>query len=198
MDLRKRLLLIIGGTVFFIALIIASILLRKYSPEEVSTEAETNTETEEAQAPATIDSVLSPTQNDTVATTNVPTTPVPTPQTPEEKQALYARQVARDFVERFLSFSNKNDNKHLDDVQVLVTPTMWDWIKTQTAAGIVSEQTKVVSTSLISLDGDAVSVAIGIQQVITDGNGTKTEYKKGRVDLLRLNGQWKLNGLFWE
>lgn len=200
LELRTRLLLMIGGGVLLVGLIIGSILLKKESNGESVVVAPEDTSQTEVLAPTEQPTVQTQ-PDESVSATKVPTIQAPVPQTQEEKQALFARQISRDFVERLLSYSNKNANKHLDDVELLVTPTMWNWVKTQTVvaeAGTVSQQTKVVSTAVNSIGGDTANIAVGIQQIIVNAEGVKTEYKKGRVELLQLNGTWKVNGLFWE
>lgn len=193
-DLRTRLLLAIGGAILLLALIIGGIFIGKKvnnGTEEIVTETPATEEISEGQ----------PIAFDDTSVIDIPTTPAPIPQTTEEKQALYVRQLARDFIERFLSFSNKNNDKHLVDVEPSVTATMLEWVKLQTTAGMsgtVSQNTKVISTSLNSIEGDRASVSIGVQQMIKDDSGTKTVYKKGRVELLRIGGVWKIDGLFWE
>ena len=193
-DLRTRLLLAIGGAVLLVALIIGGIFIGKKvnnGTEEIVTETPATEEISEGQ----------PIAVDETPVIDIPITPAPIPQTTEEKQALYVRQLSRDFIERFLSFSNKNNDKHLVDVESSVTAIMLEWVKLQTTSGMsgtVSQNTKVISTSLNSIEGDSASVSIGVQQIIKDDSGTKAVYKNGRVELLRIGGVWKIDGLFWE
>ena len=49
----------------------------------------------------------------------------------EKSREIYAKQIARLFVERFTTFSNQNGNTHIDDVLILATPQMGKWIETQ-------------------------------------------------------------------
>lgn len=197
MDLRTRLLLAIGGGVLLIVVIIVSVMLggKDTPPSEEVVSPEPTTIPDTVAVPTdTIDDVAAP-------VIQVPIVAVPTPVTAEEKQALYVRQVARDFTERFLSFSNKNDNKHLADIESLVTVTMWDWAKNQKADAsqeLLSQTTKVVSTKVTSMEAEKASVQIGAQQSIQTSAETKTVYKRGRIELVQINGAWKVDGLFWE
>ncbi len=196
MDLRTRLLLAIGGGILLIALIVLGIIFfRKDAPVDAGVPIEQVTPGGEEATPTNDIDQTDPTVG------QVPTVLAPIPVTDAEKEALYVRQVARDFTERFLSFSNKNDNKHITDIEELVTATMWDWAKNQTANAtdpLFSQTTKVVSTNVESISGDTAIVTIGVQQRITQEKETKTAYKHGRIELMRIGGVWKVDGLFWE
>lgn len=129
----------------------------------------------------------------------IPTTPAPTPQTEEEKQALYVRQFSRDFTERFLTFTNKNNNIHLADTKELMTPSMWQWAQTQALpfdAVTMTQETRVISTRVQTISAENAVVEIGIQQSKQQGDASEVIYKNGSVELVRIGGEWKVNGLF--
>lgn len=197
MDLRTRLLLAIGGGVLLIVVIIVSVTLGgKDTEDDVPVPSSEQVIPSEDATPTSASE-----EEVNVVVGQVPVIPAPIPVTTAEKEALYVRQVARDFTERFLSFSNKNDNKHLSDIESLVTATMWDWAKNQTVdptQAVSSQTTKVVSTNVIRIEGDSASVQIGAQQQVQSGTEIKTVYKRGRIDLMRIGGIWKVDGLFWE
>lgn len=129
----------------------------------------------------------------------------------EQRQASYvpeeqmARQTARMFVERFGSFSNYNKNSHIQDVLDMATPNMQSWIKTQTInpgnnyEGIT---TRVLSLTIRSLNKGTAAVGIETQRTISaqvDGQlTTSIENKSGRVELVKVGGEWKVSGFYWE
>lgn len=138
------------------------------------------------------------------STTGISTTPtVPTivPLTAEQKEELYARQTARTFVERFNSYSNQNGNSHITDVLSLATDEMAQWLNNQVLDGsndYFGVTTVVVASRVESIASLSASVGVDVQQVTTDKTGEHTLQRSGRVDLLKINNIWKVDGWFWE
>jgi len=134
------------------------------------------------------------------------TTPPPAFAVPSED--TYVVQLARIFVERFSSFSNQNDNVHIIDVKDLVTAGMYKWIATQDVTQSDKYEgttTQVLSSSLEEKNENKAVVAIGAQQEISKMNGgldgrvvKETVQKNGKVELTKVNGEWKVNGFYWE
>jgi len=113
----------------------------------------------------------------------------------------YIKQLARMFVERFGSYSNQNENTHIDDVLPLVTPQMQAYVETQ--RGELSEAyrgvtTKVIVNTLVSLDESSATVEVQVQETISTRDDTETNYRTGTVALVQVDGQWKVDGLFWQ
>lgn len=113
----------------------------------------------------------------------------------------YLRQLASIFVERFNSYSNQNDNTHIEDALEMSTEKMGRWISTQKVfqsseyEGVV---TKVFSAQLDKLyDTRAV---IKVQAKITKKvrGSEEVEYKTGFVDLLEeVEGTWLVDRFVW-
>jgi len=119
----------------------------------------------------------------------------------ENSQELYIRQLATIFVERFSSYSNQNQNQHLEDVLILVTDSMANWIKLQILEPGDSYEgvtTKVISSKISELNEQEAIVLVDVQQLIQKKNEQKVEYKSGRVNLKKINEEWKVAGLYWE
>lgn len=114
---------------------------------------------------------------------------------------VYAKQVSRIFVERFQTYSNQNNNSHIEDVLPLLTSSMAKWAQNQGLEqstdykGVV---TKVISSQIDSIDEDKAVVLVDIQQTITQVGSQKVEYKSGRVNLVKFDNTWKVNGFYWE
>lgn len=123
---------------------------------------------------------------------------LPLPTNPEE---IYLRQLATIFVERFASYSNQNDNKHIDDTIALATPSLQKWMKSQTQvasltyAGVTTE---VMSAAIKSKTTDKAIIEIGARQVVVENGATKTVQKKAEVTLEKMSGEWKVGALYWK
>lgn len=135
-----------------------------------------------------------------------PLTPPPAFATPSED--TYVLQLARIFVERFSTFSNQNDNVHIENVSSLVTAGMYKWVSAQDVTqgdkyeGVT---TQVLSSSLLEKSESEAVVVIGAQQEISKMNGgidggitRDLVQKDGRVELAKLNGEWKVSGFYWD
>ncbi|MBU2542663.1 hypothetical protein KJ785_03830 [Patescibacteria group bacterium] len=119
----------------------------------------------------------------------------------ENSQELYIKQLTTIFVERFSSYSNQNQNQHLEDVLILVTDSMANWIKLQILEPGDSYEgvtTKVISSKISELNEQEAIVLVDVQQLIQKKNEQKVEYKSGRVNLKKINEEWKVAGLYWE
>lgn len=115
---------------------------------------------------------------------------------------LYVRQLSRIFVERFGSYSNQNNNQHIEDIQPLLSPTMRTWVdsqRQQQSTEYQGQTTSLVSSSLTSFSPEnSATVKIGVQQEQTVGNITEMVYRDGRVELVYQNGEWLIDGLYFD
>lgn len=142
----------------------------------------------------TEEKVVSPTEGESTAVVSSP--PVFVKYSPE----VYAKQVARMFVERFGSYSNQNNNQHLVDILPLVTAKMEKWVKTQaiTAGGeYQGVTTRVIASRVDAISADQATVIVDVQQEKDGKEGTKVEQRSGRVELIRVEEEWKVDGLYW-
>jgi hypothetical protein len=118
---------------------------------------------------------------------------------PEDSGELYARQSARLFVERFLSYSNQNNNQHIEDVQDFATARMQRWMETQKIDGTgdyAGTTTKVIYSNVTTISATAATVEIGIQQIYQAMDGTDINTKEGRVEMIKNGNSWLVDGLF--
>lgn len=116
-------------------------------------------------------------------------------------EETYVKQVARMFVERFGSYSNQANNQHLVDVLPLVTPSMVVWLKTQSQEqGQIYEglTTRVVASQVSSFTDSRATILIEAQREIQSAAGLKLEQRSGRVELLKTNADWKVDGFYWD
>lgn len=186
LDIRKRILL--GAGLVLLFLILIYFLLAHKTKAPAPAPAPTTDQTETVEKPAPSNEVI------------VNTPPPPPPASPEEREKLFTIQLAKIFVERYLSSSNQNQNSHITDIKDLVTDQMMAYIETQKVefdSHYKGTSTKVISSSLDSFDGAKASVKIGIQQYLEEkGESPKTAYKNGTVSLVKEDGKWKVNGLY--
>jgi len=192
MDLRKRIFIAISVVV---ALVLVFVLLylfvfNKDGEESVVIPSQPGVVTGDVGG-----QVLAPKEEPKATITNELGVPV-------EKDAdeTYAKQVSRIFTERFFTYSNQNDNQHIEDVVILVTPLMEKWIRTQgleESAEYSGLTTKVIASSISEIEENLATVLLDVQQTLRQNGSEKVEYKKGRVDLVKSGIDWKINGFFW-
>ncbi len=197
LDLRKRIFLGLGLPIILIILLFIFLIFRNSNKAVTSEPVEMDIEEIINNPPAvkTDDGVVIQGTQDNISE-------IATPQTIEEQEILYVKQLSRIFIERFLSYSNQVDNQNVEDVLTLATPKMQTWLATQTIDQ--SEQyegvtTKVLSTELLEMLENTASVNISVQQEKMTLKTSENSQKSGKIDFIRdINGQWKVDGLFWE
>lgn len=193
MNINRRLLLaflilVLGAIIFFFAF-----RYFKSSPPGEDTTPEID-ETGE---------VVETDETDTTPTT--PVVPVPEPGTVKPVQIdageNYVKQLARIFVERFGSYSNQNQNRHIDDILPMVTESMKSWIESQRIeqSGDYKGMTTQVIVSTVQTLGDATAtVHVEVQEFLEIGNAKETNYRTGTVNLQKVGGEWKVSGLYYD
>ena len=182
-DFRKRAFIILAGGLALLLLALFAWFLFRKSPKTVVDNVNNNVPSSVVPEPQ----VVLP----------APTVPLAPTRPTEETTAL---QASRLFVERFASFSNDNNNRHIDNVLPLATKKMAAWIETQrvTQGGqYVGQTASVVSNELEKIDKENAVVKIGVQIQATVATSTNILYKNGTVNLVQSNGQWLVDGLFW-
>lgn len=191
MDIQKRILIGAGAV---LGLIIAIVLLVMWSSRE-----KVDPGTSPGTVATTTDPAITPGGNTTVPD-EVPVTPSVTKPTenPSERQV---RQFATMFVERYGSFSNQNNNSHIEDVQGMITPSFATWLATQKvpyAENYAGVTTKVMVASTVSYAADSATVSVQVQEVRQNKESSETVQRTGRVELVTVNGAWKINALYWD
>lgn len=113
-----------------------------------------------------------------------------------------ARQASRIFVERFSSFSNQNQNSHIEDAMALATDNMSTWLETQRVEMSTSYDgvtTNVQAIQVRDLSTSKATVGVSTQRTFLSKDGKESvEQQDGRVELTKIGGQWKVNGFYWE
>jgi hypothetical protein len=121
------------------------------------------------------------------------------------EEELYTKQLAKIFVERFNTYSNQNQNNHIEEVKEIVTDSMYNWIETTKinySENYEGLTTQVLSSIINNFSSSKASVylsAIETSQKKIDG---KIELEKKnsefRVELVKQDGKWLVNGFFRE
>ncbi|PJA89759.1 MAG: hypothetical protein CO137_02510 [Candidatus Magasanikbacteria bacterium CG_4_9_14_3_um_filter_32_9] len=186
-DIRKRLFIIIGLVSFvIIAIVLVILFLTKDKVDNTESVVETPQE-----------NIDNTTNNGNQNNTNIPTVKELPPQNPEE---VSAKQVARIFVERFETYSNQNDNSHIDDVLFLVTDNMVSWVKEQSLQQSSDYQgvtTQVLASNVSDLTSNSATVNIEAWQTVENSEGTVSLQKSGEVNLVKVGAEWKVDGFYW-
>ena len=119
----------------------------------------------------------------------------------QDPDELYAKQVAITFVERYSSYSNQNDNGHIEDAVSMSTKKMAQWIETQGLQK--SYDYSGVTTEVITADIDDISdtsavVLLSTRQILETYETQEVIQKDGRVDLTRVGNDWKVSAFYWD
>lgn len=127
--------------------------------------------------------------------------PAPAPVNDEEREKLYVKQLARTFVERMETSSNQNKNRNINDVLPLATEGMAGYIKTkmqEQSSDYKGVTTRVISMDIAAFTKDAATVTIGAQQELYDAKNSEVKYKNGRVELKKIETEWKISAVYWD
>ncbi len=191
---RKKIFIFAGVSLLFVIAIVLLLLFLRDKPngnEPPQTESSVT---------STVNGILIDTEMRTFEPPkNNP--PPPPPANTEEREKLYVRQLSRTFVERFETFSNQNDNRNIEDATELATANMAGYIATKSKEQTGEYQgvtTKVISMELTAFTTESATVRVGAQVETQTLSAKQTSYKNGRVDLLKVDGVWKVNGVFWD
>lgn len=119
--------------------------------------------------------------------------------------------VANSFAERFGSYSNQSDYLNFADLDMFMTDSMSNWIPRyidQLDAEnpdfniYYAIETKVISNQINQMAEDSTEAEILIktqrQEFENDIGNPRIFYQDLRLDLVKVNDEWKVNGAYWE
>jgi hypothetical protein len=187
-DARKRLLVRVGLGVGAVLAILLLWLVFRASPAPTA-------------VPPQEDGAVPSANTETPAVPVAPAarTEATVPGTPEE---IYLKQISRDFVERYGSYSNQNDNTQIMDAMALASDRMKAYLRTKTqefSADYTGATTNVVASSIVKRDDATAEVRVDVQRTIFSAGAQTMEYQTGTVKLVKnAAGEWKVDGLYWE
>lgn len=120
--------------------------------------------------------------------------------TPGVVDGIYLRQLARMVVEWSGSYSNQNNNSHIDAVSPFVTSKFLTFLKSrapQTSDEYAGRTTHVIVSSLAQKKDAEATITVGVQESAGDVASTST-YRTGSVHIVNDSGTWKVDGIFWD
>ena len=177
MDLSRRQIIIIGIAAVILVLVVALILLWQPTSDEQSKLSE-DLKTE----PQVFDSAS-----------------VKTDETSKDLLAL--RLAARNFTERYLSFSNQNWGENIEAVRINMTKQMQEAADSElqkvrefyNADNFYGVSTKVLAERVTLNDKQGGELELEVQKVEKVGSKQNIIYKKYKIGLLKNNETWLVN-----
>lgn len=196
LELRTRLAIGVGVPVIIVIVLIGFIVFRNKTKTPPDTQEVVDVEELTNDPPA-----VKTDQGVTIKGTEDNIKEIPTPETPEEKEELYLRQLSRIFIERFYSYSSQNGNEHIEDVLPLATTQMQNYIKSQEfeqSQEYSGVTTQVIASKLEAKSEDAATISVKVQQTHMTLETSEKSQKSGKIEFIRdKDGQWKVDGVFW-
>jgi len=123
--------------------------------------------------------------------------------TPDRESTVF---IARNFTETYGSFSNQNNGSNLIDAKTYATASFSADLQAQATTAQVAPPAKeysgtvtkaLVFTSL-KLTTISSQILVSTQQAVTTGTSTKNQGRELLVDLLKVDGEWKVNAAVWK
>lgn len=194
MSFRAKIIIGIVAVVVILGGIIGFLIWRSYKAKQVTAPPPAG------QLPA------APTPS---ATSGIPTAPAPKLMTPAQLNAA-AREVAiknraRDFVERFGSYSKEANYANLAELQPMITAPVAKWLeqypralKEKEPAGFIGVSTFVITQKITKSDASSAEVMVSAQREETTTNGVNRYYKDILVKLVLVGDVWKIDGAYWQ
>lgn len=121
------------------------------------------------------------------------------------------RIIAEPFVERFGSYNNQGGFDNFREIEIFMTDSLKAWVNGTYLAQLTSRMpnlnqyfavnSKVLSSQVDELNQETGKAAMTMnvqRQEITNGAETKLYYQDAQVELQKVDGVWKVNGIFWK
>jgi len=187
----KIVILVIIAVVIITAIVLTFVFIRK-GAEEVG--------------PAVIDETQPPPRQ---ALPAQPTQqPIVLPElTDDEKDQEQLQNLARVFAERYGSFSNQAGFQNLVDIQSMLTDSMKQWVEKQRQDlmkkypmddkyyGVITS----APISKVQSFNQSSAVILVTTQRIEKQNGEEKVYEQDlKVEFIKQNGDWLVNGAYWQ
>lgn len=195
--LLRRLTLFIGLPLALIVIGLIIFFTFFYNPN--APKQETPTETSKSSLPEA-------TVNTNVTTSSVETAVDDLPAaSEEEKQSAGVSVVAKNFVERFGTYSNQAGDQAIEDLSLLVTAKMLAWLKQDYQAKISSGYAqyramtaKVIDVRLLSQSAEKAVALVDVRRS-EEGEGGERVYSQAvKLDLIKSGKNWKVDSAYWQ
>lgn len=201
---KKKILLVVGGLLLLLVVIGVVYFLFFY-------EKETKTNTSPQQNQEETDQGSMPDSQDRNEEISVDTTTT-TPSFKEKSSftEMDLKNLTTSFVERFGSYSNHSQFANLKDLRMFMTEDMQDWTKEyieeqkqkKYSGNYYGIETRVISSNIQTFNKEA-----GEAEVVASTQRTESKEKESqentfnqkiKVDLIKVNGEWKVNNAEWQ
>lgn len=116
--------------------------------------------------------------------------------------------LAEKIVEIFGSFTNKSREpfKNITDMEVYATTSLQPFLNASKQkdididAAFYGVTTKVLSVAVLSTNANSTEMLITTErdEVTEDSQTGKKSYALIKVDMVKVNDEWKVNGLYWQ
>jgi hypothetical protein len=119
--------------------------------------------------------------------------------------------IASSFAERFGSYSNQSDYRNFEELSIFMTESVRKWaasykeqLKKQNPSidTYYALETKAISTKINSLDEQAGTSEILVKTQRQEFNNTLNNprifYQDILLKLIKVNNEWKVNGVYWQ
>ncbi len=205
MSLRLRLFIIIG--ILALGLLAVSLFLVLKNKQLPTTPIDTNPVGTPSNLPPGTTVIDSSNFNTGLAGSSAVATPIPAglavkPISQEESIKKAVQQLAKIFIERFGSYSTDSNFSNINEVQALVTPTLWERIKPKTAAPatgqFVGVTTQVITMEITKYEADK-SAAITLTAIRSEnksGQETRTQ-SIANVTMVKSGNNWLVDSFAW-
>lgn len=135
--------------------------------------------------------------------TGAPVAPTNTVIVSPDRQTI--TYVARNFAERFGSGSSENGGSNLLEAKAYATNSYQEYLDDQVAAirarppvAYTGTVTRALAFDFLQLNTLNASVVVSTQQTTTTDAGAKTSTRDLLVDLVKVDGEWKVNAAAWK
>jgi len=128
-----------------------------------------------------------------------------------ETQVMDLTVVAEPFLERYGSYNNQDGFLNWSEIEIYMTTTLADYVfgsyekqltaQMPTVDAYYAINTKVIASELTSIDDEKGTAELQIttqrQEVAAGGVQTRVYYQDARVTLSKVDGLWKVSGVYW-
>ncbi len=197
LSLRKRIFLAIGLIVLLIILLLIIIFSFSFFKKQ---QVEKNKQENKIQAELNNQDV-NENQNiiNEIQTKNVQN--IKNAAEPSNYDELYVEQLAKIFIERYASYSNQNNYENFSDIRDLATDRLMNWLLSN-KVDLSNDEYKgltsvVVASKVLEFNEDKAKVYLDVQQTKQIGIKVEKINNSVKVDLVKNNNQWLVDGVWW-
>lgn len=195
MTLRTKIFFYGGIILLFVVGLILALVYRNHTPVPVNVPVN-----EVVNTP--VNGVL-PTGGET--TIVVPEKKITSEEIKAASNELAIKNLSKNFVERFASYSLESNFSNFQEITDLVTPSVASWLLRypvdllkKLPVGFEGVSTRVMSQQIQSLSSSQANLLVSTQREETVNGQTRIYYQDIKVNLVSKDGQWLVDGSYWQ